>query len=143
MKELVGQVVLYNRASRSFDKAEVYQELDQKNFDDFDRLWKPILAKRAAEVRTAAEAASGLATFLIMLMSAIGGAWFPISIMPQFIQQFSKLTLVYWSMEGFSAVLWAGQSFVQVLPILGILAGITAVVMSLAIWRFNRGKIFE
>lgn len=58
MKELAGQVVLYNRESRSFDKAEVYQELDQKNFDDFDRLWKPILAKRAAEVRTAAEAAS-------------------------------------------------------------------------------------
>ena len=96
-----------------------------------------------AAVSSSPEAASGLATFLIMLMSAIGGAWFPISLMPQVIQQFSKLTLVYWSMEGFSAVLWAGQSFVQVLPILGILAGITAVVMSLAIWRFNRGKIFE
>ncbi len=96
-----------------------------------------------AAVSSSPEAASGLATFLIMLMSAIGGAWFPISLMPQVIQQFSKLTLVYWSMEGFSAVLWAGQSFVQVLPILGILAGITAVVMSLAIWQFNRGKIFE
>ena len=96
-----------------------------------------------AAVSSSPEAASGLATFLIMLMSAIGGAWFPISLMPQVIQQFSKLTLVYWSMEGFSAVLWAGQNFVQVLPILGILAGITAVVMSLAIWRFNRGKIFE
>ena len=96
-----------------------------------------------AAISPNAEAASGLATFLIMLMSALGGAWFPISIMPAFIQQFSKLTLVYWSMEGFSAVLWAGQSFLQILPILGILAGITAVVMTVAIWRFNRGKIFE
>ena len=42
---------------------------------------------------------------------------------------------------GFSAVLWAGQSFVQILPILSVLVGITAVVMSIAIWRFNRGKI--
>lgn len=57
MKELVGQVVLYNRESKSFDKAEVYQELDQKNFNDFDRLWKPMLAKRGAEVHTLAEAA--------------------------------------------------------------------------------------
>lgn len=95
-----------------------------------------------AAVSSSPEAASMLATLLIMLMSAIGGAWFPITFMPAFIQQFSKLTLVYWSMEGFSAVLWAGQSLVQILPILGILASITVVVMSLAVWRFNRGKIF-
>ena len=75
-------------------------------------------------------------------MSAVGGAWFPITFMPEVIQHFSKLTLVYWSMEGFSAVLWARQSLLQILPILGILGGITAGVMALAVWRFNRGKIF-
>lgn len=57
MKELLGSVDLYNRSSNAYDKAEIYQELDQKNFDDFERLWKPILDKRRAEVRTAAEAA--------------------------------------------------------------------------------------
>jgi ABC-2 type transport system permease protein len=96
-----------------------------------------------AAVSSSPEAASGLATFLIMFMSAIGGAWFPIAFMPQFIQQFSKLTLVYWSMEGFSAVLWAGQGLLEILPILGVLGAITAVVMTVAIWRFNRGRIFE
>jgi ABC-2 type transport system permease protein len=95
-----------------------------------------------AAISPNAETANALATFLIMLMSGIGGAWFPITLLPVFIQQFSKLTLVYWAMEGFSAVLWAGQSFLQILPILGILAGITAAVMTLAIWRFNRGKLF-
>ncbi|MBL9199863.1 MAG: ABC transporter permease [Opitutaceae bacterium] len=95
-----------------------------------------------AALSTSPEAASGLATFLIMLMSAVGGAWFPITFMPEVIQYFSKLTLVYWSMEGFSAVLWAGQSLVQILPILGVLAGTTTAVMSLAVWRFNRGPIF-
>ena len=95
-----------------------------------------------AAVAPNAEAAQGLATFLIMIMSSLGGAWFPITLMPTFIQQFSKLTLVYWSMEGFSSVLWAGQSFVQILPILAILGGITVGVMSIAVWRFNRGKIF-
>lgn len=96
-----------------------------------------------AAIAPNAEAANGLATFCIMLMSCLGGAWFPITLMPVFIQQFSKLTLIYWSMEGFSAVLWAGQSIVQILPILGILAGITAAVMSIAVWRFNRGRIFD
>jgi ABC-2 type transport system permease protein len=88
-----------------------------------------------AAVSSSPEAASGLATFLIMLMSAIGGAWFPITFMPEFIQNFSKLTLVYWSMEGFSAVLWAGQSFVQILPILAVLGAITATVMTLVLLR--------
>jgi len=58
MKELLGQVDLYNRESASYDKAEVYQELDQKNFDDFDQLWQPMLAKRGAEVHSLAEAAN-------------------------------------------------------------------------------------
>lgn len=95
-----------------------------------------------AAVAPSPEAARGLATFLILLMSAVGGAWFPISLMPEFIQQFSKLTLVYWSMEGFSQVLWNGDGLVALLPTLGILTFITAAVMTIALWRFNRGKIF-
>jgi ABC-2 type transport system permease protein len=83
-----------------------------------------------------------MATLLILLMSAIGGAWFPVSFMPEFIQQLSKFTLVYWSMEGFTQVLWANASFVELLPILGVLTAITVGVMALAVWRFNRGKIF-
>ena len=96
-----------------------------------------------AAVAPSAEAARGLATFLILLMSAIGGAWFPVSFMPEFIQRISKFTLVYWSMEGFDQVLWANASFVQLLPTLGILGGIAAGVMAVAVWRFNRGALFD
>jgi ABC-2 type transport system permease protein len=96
-----------------------------------------------AAIAPNADSAQGLATFLIMLMSSLGGAWFPVSLMPAFIQQFSKFTLVYWSMEGFSAVLWAGQTLAQILPILAILGAITIGVMAVAVWRFNRSKLFE
>lgn len=88
-------------------------------------------------------AASGLATFLILTMSAIGGAWFPTSFMPEFIQNISKLTLVYWSMEGFLAVLWAQKSIIEILPIIGVLLGMAAVVNVFSIWRFNRGNLFD
>jgi ABC-2 type transport system permease protein len=88
-------------------------------------------------------AASGLATFLILTMSAIGGAWFPTSFMPEFIQSLSKLTLVYWSMEGFLAVLWAHQPLTEILPTLGILLGIAAGINAISIWRFNTGQLFE
>jgi ABC-2 type transport system permease protein len=89
-----------------------------------------------------AQAAGGLATLLVLTMSATGGAWFPMSLMPAFMQTVGKFTLVYWAMEGFAQVLWAGDSLVQLLPTVGILLGIAAGVMALSIWRLNRRNIF-
>jgi ABC-2 type transport system permease protein len=96
-----------------------------------------------AAISTTPESARGLSTFVILLMCAIGGAWFPVSFMPDFIQRFSKLTLVYWSMEGFNQVLWAHDTLREILPTLGYLTLITAVVLGVALWRFSRGKIFD
>jgi ABC-2 type transport system permease protein len=96
-----------------------------------------------AAVAPNAAAASGIATFLVISMSAVGGAWFPVSFMPDYIQRVSKLTLVYWSVEGFADVLWAGRSLLEVLPKVGILAGIAAGVMLVAVWCFNRGRLFD
>ena len=96
-----------------------------------------------AAVSPTPESARGLSTFVILLMCAIGGAWFPVSFMPEFIQRFSKLTLVYWSMEGFSQVLWARATLAELLPTLGWLSLMTAVVMGFSVWRFNRGRIFD
>jgi ABC-2 type transport system permease protein len=89
-----------------------------------------------------AAAASGLSTLVVLVMSATGGAWFPMSLMPEFMQKIGKFSLVYWSMEGFLQVLWAESTFVELLPILGVLLGITLVVMVVAIWRLNKKAIF-
>lgn len=95
-----------------------------------------------AAVAPSGETVQGLATLIVMTMSAIGGAWFPISFMPEFIQKFSKLTIVYWAVEGFTGVLWAGQSLVETLPTIGILSGITLVVMMISLWFFKRSSMF-
>jgi ABC-2 type transport system permease protein len=96
-----------------------------------------------ASISPTPETARGLSTFVILLMCAVGGAWFPVSFMPEFIQRFSRLTLVYWSMEGFSQVLWSHDTLVELLPTLGTLALMTAVIMGFSVWRFNRGRIFD
>ena len=88
------------------------------------------------------QAAGSLSTFLVLTMSATGGAWFPISFMPPFIQTIGKCTLVYWSMEGFAQVLWAGNTFLEILPTVGILLAIAAGVMLISVWRLNRRNIF-
>ena len=87
--------------------------------------------------------ASGLGTLLILMMSAVGGAWFPVSFMPETIQFFSKLTIVYWSVEGFLAVLWRGAGFVEVLPYLAVLFGIAIVINIISILMFKKGNVFN
>jgi ABC-2 type transport system permease protein len=96
-----------------------------------------------AAIAPTPESARGISTFVILLMCAIGGAWFPVSFMPEFIQRFSRLTLVYWSMEGFSQVLWSHDSLVQLLPTLGYLTLITTIVMAFSVWRFRTGRLFD
>jgi hypothetical protein len=59
MKQLLGRRDLQARATGDFVPAEIYQELDQKNFDDFEQLWKPMLEARRAEFPTWAQAAAG------------------------------------------------------------------------------------
>jgi ABC-2 type transport system permease protein len=96
-----------------------------------------------AAVSKSTAAASGLGTFLILTMSAVGGAWFPVSFMPEFLQTVSKLTLVYWAQEGFIAALWAGSSIVEMLPILGVLVGMAAVLNTISLVLFRRGSMFS
>ncbi|MBP7140386.1 MAG: ABC transporter permease [Opitutaceae bacterium] len=96
-----------------------------------------------AAIARSPAAANGIATFLILAMSALGGAWFPISMMPDFIQSLSRLTIVYWAMEGFLQVLWANCTLVDLLPILGVLVGIAAIINAVSVWRYSRGQMFE
>jgi ABC-2 type transport system permease protein len=95
----------------------------------------------AAISKTAAQA-RGLGTFLILAMSSIGGAWFPTSFMPDFMQTISKLTIVYWSMDGFLQVLWRGVGTLEILPNLGVLCGIAVLITSISIFQFKKGRVF-
>lgn len=95
----------------------------------------------AAFTKTSAQA-NGWGTFLILGMSAIGGAWFPTFLMPAFIQSIGKLTFVYWTIDGFLQVLWRNASFLEILPNLGILLGIAALLSVVSIIQFKKGHVF-
>lgn len=86
---------------------------------------------------------SALATLLILSMSAIGGAWFPVSLMPEAIQTASHVTLVYWAMEGFVKVVWQGAGVLEIGREIGVLLLIAIVVNAVSIWRFRTGGMFR
>jgi ABC-type Na+ efflux pump permease subunit len=86
--------------------------------------------------------AQGLGTLLILTMSAVGGAWFPTSFMPPTIQFFSKLTIVYWSMDGFLQVLWRGVGTSGIITDVLVLFGTAIAVSFISIRQFRKGDIF-
>jgi len=96
-----------------------------------------------AAFSTTRRQAQGLGMLLILSMSAIGGAWFPTSFMPPTVQFFSKLTLVFWSMDGFLEVLWRGSGILSIVPHLAILFGMGLVFIAASVWGFRRGRVFE
>lgn len=83
----------------------------------------------------------GLGTLLILTMSAVGGAWFPVSMMPDTVQLFSRATVVYWAQESFYDALWRRLPLVEMLPTAGLLLGIAVVVSAIALWRFRRSSL--
>lgn len=95
----------------------------------------------AAVSKTSAQA-NGLGTFLILAMSSVGGAWFPTSFMPSYIQSLSKITLVFWSMDGFLQVLWRQAGTMDILPNVGVLLGMAVFLTTISVWRFKKGHVF-
>ncbi|MCY4526129.1 MAG: ABC transporter permease, partial [Anaerolineaceae bacterium] len=63
-----------------------------------------------------------LSALVALTMAALGGAWWPLSLAPPFMQVIGKLTPVAWAMEGFHQLIWRDGGLPEVLPSLVVLA---------------------
>jgi len=81
-----------------------------------------------------------IVTLVVLVTSAIGGAWWPLFLQPQWMQAVAKLGVTAWAMEGLNGVMILGKDFTQVLPdILGLLAyGIICFVIAMRFFRFEQ-----
>lgn len=82
---------------------------------------------------------SAIVPLVVLVSSAIGGAWWPLFIEPQWMQQIAKVGVTAWAMEGLNGVMILGKDFAQVAPdILGLLAyGLICFVIALRLFRFQ------
>lgn len=96
-----------------------------------------------ASVSKTPQQAQGFGTLLIISMSALGGAWFPLSMMGPTMQIIGKFTLVYWGVESYLGALWEGTGLLALIPELGVLAAIAIGLMAIASWRFRTGDLFR
>jgi ABC-2 type transport system permease protein len=78
-----------------------------------------------------------VSTLTVLTFSALGGSWFPLFLMPAWVQQVSKVTLNSWAMTGFNNLMIFGKGFAAVLPDILVLVAYGAICFLLAI-RFFR-----
>ncbi|MEW6741804.1 MAG: ABC transporter permease [Planctomycetota bacterium] len=95
----------------------------------------------AALARTQKQA-EGLSTIIILVMSAVGGAWFPIQMvdLPLAGEIAAKCTLTWWAMSSFQGMLWYGKSWTDptMLRDVGVLLAFAIVASLTALLAFRR-----
>lgn len=83
---------------------------------------------------------SGYGTFAVLLMSFLGGAWFPVFIMPPWLRTVSKAVPTRWMMDGLHATTWRGLDITAVgMPLL-VLGGFSLAMGAVGLKAFRWEK---
>ena len=65
----------------------------------------------------------GLSVLAVLMMSMLGGAWFPTSMMPKIVQTMSAVIPVRWAIDGIDAMMYRGASLADgMVPVLALSA---------------------
>jgi ABC-2 type transport system permease protein len=65
----------------------------------------------------------GLSTLIILVMSALGGSWFPLIVTPEWYQRLGHFTLNAWAMDAYQGIFWYGKNITELWrPVLVLLA---------------------
>mgnify|MGYP005837343727 CR=1 FL=1 len=87
-------------------------------------------------IRTEGQAGS-LSTMLGLVMAALGGAWWPLDIVPETMRIVGHLSPVAWAMDSFNELLFYGGHLGDVLIPVGVLLATAAVFFAFGISRFH------
>ena len=60
--------------------------------------------------------ARGLVLLLSLSLAPLGGAWWPLEIVPEFMQTLGHLSPVAWAMDAFQDLIWYNGGFADVIP---------------------------
>jgi ABC-2 type transport system permease protein len=86
---------------------------------------------------TSESQANGIVLLLSLSLAPLGGAWWPLEIVPEFMQTIGHLSPVAWAMDGFQDLIYFGGGFSDVLPDVGVLLGAAVVLFVVGIRSFK------
>jgi ABC-2 type transport system permease protein len=81
--------------------------------------------------------AAGISLLMSLTLSPLGGAWWPISIVPQWMQNVGRISPVFWSQEAFNKLIFYGGTLVDILPAMAVLLIFAAACFAFGVARFK------
>ncbi len=81
--------------------------------------------------------ANSVSLLLALTMAPLGGSWWPLDIVPEFMRVIGHLTPVAWAMDAFQTLIFEQGTLLTILPNMAILLGFTAVFFIIAVRRFR------
>ena len=86
-----------------------------------------------------AQQASGLSLLLSITLASLGGAWWPLEIVPEFMQVIGHISPVAWAMDAYHILIFQGGTFADVWVSIAVLLGMTILFFILGIRQFRYG----
>jgi ABC-2 type transport system permease protein len=90
----------------------------------------------AALVRTPQQA-TGIATFAYMVLAPLGGAWWPLSFVPVWMQRLGHISPIAWCLDAFNALIFHQGTLPDVLESVGVLLLFAVVFFVFGVKKFS------
>jgi ABC-2 type transport system permease protein len=81
--------------------------------------------------------AGSIAVLASLVLAPLGGCWWPLFIMPDWMQALAKITPHGWATTGFNKLMLFGAEFGAVVPEMLVLLGFAVLFSVIAVWRFR------
>lgn len=81
-----------------------------------------------------------LANLLSVSLAALGGGWWPLEVVPPFMQTLGHISPVAWVMDGFNTLIYFNGGLIDILPYISVLFGSSIVLFAIGIRRFRIGN---
>jgi len=98
------------------------------------------LATLIASVARTERAAGGIGPLVVQIQALIGGAFFSIAVLPEWVQPVRYFSVVGWAMEGWTAIQIRGAGLAEVATPVGALLAISAVLFAVGVWRTEAAR---
>ncbi len=90
----------------------------------------------ATLVRTSAQANS-ISLLMGLTLAPLGGAWWPLELVPDFMKAIGHISPVAWAMDAFQELIWYGGTVRDILPMLAVMLAMAGACFAFGVWRFR------